>query len=168
MKKTQVYDGNGLFFNDFGLYPAEDIDLKTSKEMIEHHFRKEFEEKIKTTLAKYDMKIVNWNYFSPTYYNYHTDSLDLEIEFLDQNMTKYKKFIKEEEGGINEKLDENESMDGYFATTIESVDKEIESMQEENYSPDIIIMNFLLDFDTDFSKFEPREYVVYDEEEDEE
>jgi hypothetical protein len=167
-KYSEIRYAGSIFGLDFGLYGYEDIDFKESKDAIEHEFKVEYEEKLKQILEKIGLKYVRLDYYSPRFYNFETDSIDLVISKEIQT-AKLEKYIKKYQDEINEKLSENKSYDGYFATTVSNVETELELMNKFNYEPDIIVLKTILHHKIDFTDFDMNDHVVYsDEDEDEE
>jgi len=162
-----TYKGSDLFGIDFCLYGLEDINFKESKEEIQNAFVTNYEFSIKTELAKIGFELVKFNYFSPMYYNYQGDSLDIEINLINPSLlTNYAKYIAEYEFGIDELLKENQSSDGYMARTVRSCTEELNNIIQEgkDFVPDIIILKCYLEQNIDFSDFDIHEFFVYEDE----
>lgn len=176
--KVLTYDGNAVFAvpDGFGLYGHDDIDFDATKAEIEHGFKKEYESQIKSALAKVGIAYVGMDYFSPREYNFDTDSLDLRIRVKDKG--KFRKAIVENRASIQKNLDKNKSYDGYMATTVRSVDFELERLDKDiklrlsdsryegdEYEPDTIVLAVILNKRVDFSGFDKYDYFVYEPEE---
>ena len=99
-------------------------------------------------------------YYSPKYYNYETDSLDIHVEVV--NKEKLKPFIEKYSDEIQQALDSNKSYDGYMALTVNSVSQEIENMSKDDYTPDPIVLGVILNhlIDIDFYYVD---YLIYEE-----
>ena len=165
-KDSKIRYAGSIFGLDFGLYGHDDIEFKETKEAIEDSFIRQYEEKLKQTLEKIGLKYVRLEYYSPRFYNYKTDSMDLIIS-KDMELKKLAEYIKKYKGEINKNLLGNKSYDGYFATTVGNVETEIQNMNDLNYEPDIIVLKTILHHKIDFSDFDKYDYFVYEEEDEE-
>lgn len=164
MQNKITYDGNGLYNGlNFGLYGCDDVkNPKSAMKLIKTNFINEFKQDIKQSLDNIGLKYKSMNYYSPIYYNYTDDSLDLNVVIND--ISKYKKAIQLYSRWINELLSTNQSSDVYIATTILSVDDELLSIEskKDNFKPDILIINFFLNKDIKtFKDFNITEYLTF-------
>lgn len=146
----------------FGLYGQDDIDFDATKENILSGFKNQYEKEIKSKLERIGCKLKGFNYHSPHYYNYSTDSVNISLRV--ENKEILKKAILSNAEQINKALSKNRSYDGYIALTVDSVNKEIERLNEPNYEPDIIVLRELLDIDITLDDFYIYDYFIYDPE----
>lgn len=131
-KKT--YNGNDIFepFNA-GLYGYGDDDgdrsfqFDTSKEAILDAFKSEYEDEIREALEKAGLKFESLEYYSPKYYNFSTDSIDLALSVVDEE--KYKAAMQPLRDRVQAALDANESYDGYMALTSEGFTEAVDRME---------------------------------------
>ncbi len=166
----QTYDGNSLYnqTNDqkinFGLYGLDDIKFNASKSNIAKAFKLCYANLIKEALESINLKYHGMKYYSPTYYNYSTDSLDLVISMpKNWDAKKYFQFIDTNAEQVKEHLEANTSYDGYMAMTKDSIADEKESYLHDplTFTPDIIILSFYLNSLIDFSDFEASEFIEF-------
>ena len=137
----------------FGLYPCENLDVESSKQVILQDFKHQYETTIRQRLKEVGLVLKWFNYYSPKYYNYENDSLDTEIEVENKQLLKQAILNKQEQ--IQQALDKNKSYDGYIATTVKTVEQELENLKKEDYEPDVIVIRELLNLEID-------KYVIYD------
>jgi len=149
------FDING----SFGLYQYDDIDHAETKESILNAFKQKYEKQLIKTLDKIGMKYKNLSYYSPKYYNYEGDNLDLTLIIKDKK--KFKRYILKYQDKINARLVLNKSYDGYTALTCGDTSEEIENLNSANYSPDVLVLMTILNQMIDFKGFNPVEYFVY-------
>lgn len=150
----------------YGLYEFENIDENESKNQIIQAFRNQFEKKIKIALVKIGLKFVRLEYYSPTQYNFETDTIDLVIgSRIDKK--KFAKAIKKYEQIIDSALYENKSYDGYHATTVCTVEAELDKLADANYEPDVLVLETILEKMVDTSGFHYEEYIIFEPEENE-
>lgn len=166
MVKNEITYAGSIFGLNFGLYGYDDIDFKESKKAIECEFKYQYEEKLKQTLEKIGLKYVRLNYYSPRFYNFETDSIDLIISNK-VDIVKLSKYVDKYQDEINKKLYENKSYDGYFARTVSNVETEVKNMINFNYEPDIIVLKTILHKKIDFSNFEVNDYLSFLDEDEE-
>lgn len=118
-----LYNGNHVFapFNA-GLYGIDEGDSESSlqneesKEAVLAAFKARFEKEITEALAKAGIEYVSLNYYSPRYYNFETDSIDLTIS-ADVDMDAYKAALEPLREKVQKRLDENKSYSGYMSHT---------------------------------------------------
>lgn len=167
MDKKIKYVGNSLFGLDFGLYDTDvNLDSEKTKKNITTAFNNEYKDQIKNALDSIGLKYEKVEYYSPQFYNYKTDSLDLVISVA--NIETFKKYVIKNTEEINKLLFKNNSYDGYIATTVCDVHTELEYMKNEDrygiykeYEPDIIVLGYILRLIVDFSEFRPRDFYLY-------
>lgn len=164
--KQETYAGNNLFKVEFGLYQFDDIDFVESKRDILSAFKTEFEQSLKKTLKSIGLKYIGLSYFSPREYNFTNDSVDLTIEVTDKN--RFRAEILKHEKEIKTELEQNKSYDGYMALTVSDVAEELDKLEKDNYSPDIIELGVILRKYIDFKDFDMNEHLCFEEEEDNE
>lgn len=162
--KTEVYAGK-IFNITFGLYGYDDINNEETKNEIKHNFENQFKTQLENTLKTIGLKYIDLEYYSPKYYNYENDSLDLEIEVLNKDI--FKTYILKFQNEINDALRLNKSYDGYMALTVADINEELNNLSKENYSPDIIVLSTILKQFIDFSRFDINDYLIYEDNEDE-
>lgn len=163
MKQQTTYNGNHLFKINNGLYDYEDIDFEESKKAILKAFKKEYENKLKTALEIIGLKFIKLTYFSPKYYNYETDSIDLTISIKD--IKTYKEYIIKSKEDINTALKKNKSYDGYLALTKTDINAEIDAIENNKYySPDIIVLSVILSKLISFKEWDKHDYLIYEPE----
>jgi len=146
----------------FGLYGYDEsysLSFEETKEDILNAFKEEYEATIKERLKKVGLKLIGFDYYSPKEYNFENDNIDTIIKVADKN--KLKKAILKHEDTINKRLLANKSYDGYMATTIGNVSEEIEALELNDYEPDIIVIQELLNLDC--KGFDIADYFVYEE-----
>lgn len=156
MKK--IYNGNDIFapFNA-GLYGYGDYDtdrsfqFDESKTEILAAFRGEYEEAIRDALASAGIEYKGLSYYSPKYYNFSTDSIDLALELVD--VEKYHAALEPHRALVQKLLDENESYDGYMALTSDHFEE-----ARDNFEPPCI--QALLS-GIDFENFDINEHIAY-------
>jgi len=143
-----TYSGNDLFkfekFN-FGLYwnfPEGNIDCDKTLENYKQMMEKKKDE-INAKIKQFGIKIISFKIYSPKAYNFSDDSIDAEIELFDNKL--YIEGITKNQIEIQKLLDKNKSYDGYMATTVSSINDEINNIKE-NKSPDIIILYVLINY----------------------
>jgi hypothetical protein len=171
MEKEIVYDG-AVFWTEsgFSLYEHEDIDFGESKENIQRDFEREFKERLVEALRGVGLEFVRLQYFSPREYNFMGDSLDLVIKVKDRG--KFKQAIEEYTPEIQVALDKNKSYDGFIATTVDSVEEELDMLKcnsagqftDRGYEPDFLVLSVILNKLVDFSGFSIWDSLVYEEE----
>ena len=159
MRKT-TYSLHDLLGINAGLYGFDDIEFQDTKDNILSNFEEQYEEKLSNALLKIGLKLISILYYSPKYYNYETDSLDIHVEVV--NKEKLKPFIEKYSDEIQQALDSNKSYDGYMALTVNSVSQEIENMSKDDYTPDPIVLGVILNhlIDIDFYYVD---YLIYEE-----
>ena len=162
-KKIQ-YSGNDLFKiknnSHFGLYTYEDLNFNETKDEVLQNFKENFESNLKKVLKKIGLKYSGLIYYSPKYYNYDNDSVDLNLRVINKNL--FKKYILKFKKEIDLNLNKNNSYDGYTALTISNYKSEIENLNNSNYEPDILILKTILNSLIDFSNFNICDYMVYE------
>ena len=130
--------GKGIFKNiEFGLYGWDDLEFKESKEAILDAFNDEFKDTIKAKLKNVGLEFISLEYYSPKFYNFESDNIDLTLKVVDKNVLR--KAIIKHKDEINKRLQANKSYDGYLATTIGSVESELSDLNKYGYEPDIIV-----------------------------
>ena len=94
------------------------------------------------------------------------DSLDLKVgEHYDKS--KLKAQINTFRAEIDSKLKANKSYDGYLALTVSSVNEELEDLESEDYSIDVLVLKTLIDcldseLSDDFTDLIRDSIVLYD------
>lgn len=146
------YDGTYIIgnFNLQMLSEEENINFEESKKNILSVFIKKYFKIIDKMLKVGGLKLVNLNYYSPHYYNYRGDSIDLIIKVVNKN--KLKSYIEEHKKEIQKLLDSNKSYDGYISLTANCVNE----IDLDN--PDIMVLVLLL---KDFRKSFDNEDILY-------
>lgn len=142
MQKT--YNGNDVFapFNA-GLYGIDDdpdcsLLVDESKASILAGFEAEYKPAIVKALADAGIEYIGLEYYSPRFYNYATDSIDLKIEVINEAKLKAALLAKREE--ITEALAANKASDGYMPLTADSFEEVLAGLQD----PDIIAITAIL------------------------
>ncbi len=118
------YNGNDIFapFNA-GLYGIDDGDSdrsmqwQESKDAILDAFRREYAAKIAAALDMAGLKYIGLEYYSPRAYSFETDSIDLELEVVDE--TKLHAALYAHKVQIEAAIKANVSYDGYMARTVD-------------------------------------------------
>ena len=153
------YNGNDIFapFNA-GLYGIDSdeyqsLQYEESKETILADFRHEYEEEITKALANVGITYVGLSYYSPRFYNYSTDSIDLECEVSDKE--KLLVFMRTNAKEIDNDLVKNVSYDGYIALTKDTYAEAVEAV-ENGEAVDTIVMSKIL------SSIDFEEFDIYD------
>jgi hypothetical protein len=157
--KTITYNGNDIF-KDFnaGLYPYDDIDFQESKNSILNAFKSEYQDIITDTLALAGLEYMDLTYFSPSQYNYTTDSIDLTITIKDN--VKLLQAIDDKKDIIQSILNDNKSYDGYISLTPD----DITGIYKDNDLNIAVIQAILLDID--FQEFDITDHFILDPEQD--
>ena len=154
MKTT--YNGNNIFGKlNFGLYGYEDIDPEESMHEIKEAFEAQYKDQITERLGSFGVAFLGLEYYSPQFYNYETDSLDLSLEVIDD--TKLRAQLETLKPAILKKMEANKSYDGYTALTADTWDGII----DEKGHPDILSIQAIMD-GIDFSDFEITDHLVND------
>ena len=152
-------NGNNVFNVNFGLYNYDDINFNQSKENILINFKCDYEQKIKAILKTYGIKLVGLIYYSPEYYNFDNDSIDLIIKIADKKTLK--KAILKQSDKIQEQLNKNCSYDGYMAITPYNIKEVLNNINNDDI--DVITLRVLLN-NIDFNDFDLNEYLIFEEE----
>lgn len=160
------YNGNDVFkpFNA-GLYGIDDSDSdrsmqwQESKDAILEAFKREYAQQITDALALAGIKYIGLEYYSPRFYNYSTDSIDLECEIVDAGKCREAVLAKREV--IEKGLRANVSYDGYMARTVDTFEEVLEGIEKDDL--DIIALTVLLS-GIDFTDAQEMMYevLVYD------
>lgn len=158
MKK--IYNGNDIFapFNA-GLYGYGDWDtdrsfqFDESKSEILTAFTSEYVDEIKKALAAAGIEYKGLAYFSPNYYNFSTDSIDLTIEIVD--VDKYNAALEPYRATVQAALDANKSYDGYMALTSDTFEE-----ARDNFEPPCI-QALLSGIDFSDERFDINEHIAY-------
>ena len=166
-KKKIIYDGNDLLKLDFGLYNAdENIDDAETKKNIKRAFSEQYTDTLKDVLAQIGLEFHGFEYHSPKYYNFKTDSLDCVISLVDKKV--FRKYILKYKDKINSALAKNSSYDGYISKTVCDVEREVWRMKEKDhyggiavYEPDILVLSTILYEYIDLSDFKVSDYYIY-------
>jgi len=153
------YNGRTLYKElNFNLY-GEEVAFNNSKESILRAFKSEYETIISMDLQLAGLELVKLEYYSPKFYNYEGDSIDPEIEVVDQ--AKLDTYIKNNTAGIQALLDANKSYDGYIALTPDTV-------EDINNDELMIVIQHIFN-GIDFSDFDIYDHMIpYDEPDEEE
>ena len=145
MIKAITYDGTAIFGN-FGLYEVdEEVDIEASKESVFEAFSLEHKNEIIDLLKSVGLKYQKLEYYSPKYYNFANDSIDLTIRIT--NRPKLINYINKNKEAIQELLSNNRSYDGYISTTKSYVSEIIDDIN------DLDIMVLVLLFKSMRSKY---------------
>lgn len=156
------YNGNDVFhpFNA-GLYGIDDCDralqYDESKESILAAFQGEYAEAIGKALEAAGLRVIGYEYYSPKYYNYATDSIDIEVDVAD--MRKLLAYIDTHKDAIQARLDANEAYDGYMPLTHSSFDELKSDIKLHNV--DITVVTHILS-GIDFASFDLNEYLEWE------
>ena len=158
------YNGNDVFtpFNA-GLYGIDEGDSdramqwQESKDSILDAFRREYEKQITDALAAAGIKYIGLEYYSPKFYNFETDSIDLECEVADANMLMA--YIGKNAEAITAKLKANKAYDGYTPTTASSLDELKNDIKWNDV--DITAITQILS-GIDFEDFDLYDHLEYD------
>lgn len=139
------YNGNAVFspFNA-GLYGIDDGDSdrsmqwSESKEEILRAFKREYETQIKDALDTAGLEYVGLEYYSPRFYNFETDSIDLELQVRDE--AKLRAALEKRKEKILAAMKANKSYDGYMAFTADKWEDVIDRYGD----PDILAVRAFL------------------------
>ena len=159
---TEFKDQDNELVN-FNLYQIEDIDFNETKRQILDNLETNHKESISKILEKAGIELIAIDYFSPTYYNYQGDSIDLELEISDPK--KLIKFVKKNADKIQIELDKNKSYDGYMALTSDSIDEVIAEINGAK-TIDVILLNYILSEYNEISQDFIYDNLVYDDTDD--
>ena len=149
-------------FKHYGLYGIDDINFDESKRAILSAFEREHEKAIKKALKGVGVTYKGMVYYSPPFYNFANDTIDLQIGSR-INKVLFKKAIKKYERIINERLSNNKSRDGYTALTVYDCKEELNNMNKPYYKPDIIVLQTIINAMVDTEKFCHYDWLVYDD-----
>jgi hypothetical protein len=157
-----IYSDN-IFGKSFNLYScSEDLDFEATKTNVLDNFIRLYEDAIKKVLLSIGLEYKGLNYFSPKYYNYQGDSIDLTLMVKDKDL--FLKAVLDNKDLIDAELKKNKSYDGYMALTVGDSDEEILKIrQESNWSPDVIVLKVLLCDKIDFNVFEMQDYFILED-----
>lgn len=149
MKKEQVfqYNGNHLYGCSFNLYNYEGIDFEASKTAIEKAFIEKYQSTLVLKLIWAGCRFKGLKWYSPIYYNFEGDSLDLLVEIIDQKMLI--SVVGTLSVMIEKRLYDNKSYDGYTARTAQDVQQVVVDI-ERGEGLDIIALSVILDSETNF------------------
>ncbi len=133
MKKT--YNGNDIFqpYN-FGLYGIDDYSSDSSlryqetKDELTRVFIEKHGAEIQKTLATYGLSPIKYEYYSPRFYNYQTDSLDLTVEVTNPELYIIATESPEFRARVQALCDANKSYPGYMALTADEATESINNM----------------------------------------
>jgi len=159
LSKNIIYNG-GVVFGDFGLYELEGINFEASKKEILKEFKKKYELRIKKILSHNGLKLVGFNYYSPYYYNYNNDNIDLIIKIVNKN--KLIKFIKDNQKQIQDKLDNNKSYDGFISLTKNDIQEVIKEVKDNKKVDVLVIAEMLEVIKEDIFKDDNINYLLLD------
>lgn len=163
--KNKTYNGNDIFGINCNLYGHEYIKASETLQDIRDEFELAFKTDLETTLEAIGLKYISLECYSPKYYNYVGDSIDLTIEVVDR--AKYIKAVQASKDEINKRLASNKSYDGYIALTVNDISTEIErachETDDDDFSPDTMCLGYLLQNAIDFKNgIDIYDYFVYD------
>ena len=158
MKEQIQLSGNNVFNINFGLYNYDDLDFNESKENILINFKNNYEQKIKAILKSCGIKLIRFVYYSPKYYNFENDSIDLIIKIVDKKILK--KAILKQKDKIQELLNKNSSYDGYIATTPYDIKEVLENLN--NNDIDVLTLRSLLN-NIDSNTFKLTNFLIFEE-----
>lgn len=144
-----IYSGNDILGVNMNLFSYDDIDYYGATQEMANFIKDKLPE-INGKLEKIGLKCHSVHYYMPKYYNNGvTDDMDMDIKFIGRSngsglsKIKYIRFIEENETYINELLAKNVSYDGYIATTVDTVQHEVERIKEGKM-PDVIVLYYCL------------------------
>jgi hypothetical protein len=130
-------DGKRVSFN---LYGEEDIDFDATKDAIMDNMENNHFEPMKKLFSKYGLELKEFQWYSPSEYNFEGDSVDLVVQVKDKK--KLKQFIKNNKVEIQKKLDANKSYDGYMALTSRSVNEILDKIDNRN-DVDVMVISYI-------------------------
>lgn len=130
-----TYNGNDIFkpYN-FGLYGMDayssdsSLDWQESKENIKSNFVTLYGDKIEKHLKAFGLTPTKYEYWSPKFYNFATDSLDLTVTVTDQALYETKTSDPNFKATVQKLLDANKPYPGYMPLTAETAEKSINDM----------------------------------------
>lgn len=132
------YAGNDILGN-FNLYDvdmdADNYDFDEIKMRILQEFKEKYEKEIKQILKEHGIKLLDLYYYSPQYYNFDGDSIDLKVKIT--NKQKIKSFVIENRHKIQKIIDENQPCDGFIpsmAWDIKDILRDIEELNKIDIS----------------------------------
>lgn len=152
-------DGKALSFN---LYGEDEIDFDDTKRSFMDNMNEKHFSNLRKNFHQAGLKLHGFKWFSPKFYNYQGDSIDVVVSVNDRK--RLISFISNYSNDIQKMLNGNSSYDGYMALTATTVTEIIENI-ESNFDVDIMVINFLtlnypLDWNEDFGdllSYEPDE-----------
>jgi len=152
-------------YKSIGLIVDSEVDLKATHNIVRSEL-KPFNTRIKAIGLKIGVEILGYEIHCPRCYNHEVDSLDLKVgEHYDKS--KLKAQINTFRAEIDSKLKANKSYDGYLALTVSSVNEELEDLESEDYSIDVLVLKTLIDcldseLSDDFTDLIRDSIVLYD------
>jgi hypothetical protein len=159
---TNIVYSDCVFGKSFNLYGCgEDLDFEATKINILENFKAIFVNDIKRVLESIGLEFVELNYFSPKFYNYRGDSIDLSLVVKDKSL--YLNKVQENKDLIDKNLKKNISYDGYIALTVKDSEEEISKSAESDWSPDIIVLGTLLCRGIDFDAFDMEDFFILED-----
>jgi len=138
-----TYNGNSLLKLNFGLYEHDEINHKKTKKHILRFMQEHKTEFIKV-FKDIGITFNGFEYYSPKYYNFENDAIDIKISHRLINKQKLKKIIQKNKDMLQIRLDKNKSYDGYTALTVSTVEEELIKLNNSFYEPDILILSELI------------------------
>lgn len=143
--KPQRYPGHFVTKNgqelSFNLYPNETVKVEETSKNFMDNMKRNHLLPLRKLFATAGLNLHGFEFYSPKYYNFEGDSIDLVISI--GNKAKLIKFIKDNTAGIQKLLSGNQSRDGYMALTAGDVDEVIDKINEKS-DVDAMVVTFIL------------------------
>jgi len=145
VSKPQTFSGHFVTKSgqalSFNLYSFENAKSKETADNIMDNMRGRHLVPLQRLFAGAGLKLHGFKFFSPEYYNFQGDSVDLVVSI--QSKEKLLSFIRKNESAIQRMLSANKSYDGYRALTAADVDEVIRKVKE-NSDVDVMVVTFIL------------------------
>jgi len=128
---------------NIGCMPDSNININKTHENILKKVNAK-KDSIKKTLNKIGLEFKGFSIYTPKTYNYEVDCLDIKIEIKDQK--KIIAFMNAHKKYLDILYAENESYDGYIATTPKDTEASIKDIEANQGLDCILIKYILIDF----------------------
>jgi len=158
--QTTFLDSNGEKIN-FNLYGMEDIDPVESKKQILNEIETKHLTTVKDIFKKVGIKFIKFIYYSPAFYNYEGDDLNVELEIADKR--KLIDFTKRNAIEIEKRLNKNKSYSGYTSFTADTIEEVISEIEDKK-TVDNMLVGYILEGFWELSQDDIYENLCYEEE----
>ena len=134
----------------FNLYGVEDEHFlfEETKEAILKHMREEHLKPLQERFKEWGIDLKDFVYYSPKYYNYTGDSLDLVLSISDRAL--YESKVKSDYSEVVKTTLDNKSCDGYISFSANSKEEILEDKETHIDVVSTVLSGYLLNEETDF------------------